>query len=584
MTSAIVPLLSKLLPLGADRDPRRHFEYKMLLIGETGSGKTSFLNLLCNCNLISVLGLTDYGGDALSQFTMFNDVALERHEDLEISMRSNTSAVRLYNVNVGDIQVGIIDTPGFGDTSGLKADEKNTEATVRYLDEQVKFISCVCLVVNGRQSRMNTNLKLVLTQITSILPRTVLNNLVIVFTNTANVLDLNFDPAEFDDFLGAKIGKCRQFCVENPYCKFEKVKRMQDHLSIDEIASNMQSSFKETTIVLAKMCEVMRDFKPVPTDYFTRLYEKRQQIEKNVLRILAEYDNSNNLEENTAVAKRNVEEALTNKMINKDFTISYEYVKIHADVTDLHNTVCGICCSNCHVPCQLESVFRFPKVKKCRIFGLKESNHCTECGHEASHHYHSKTMFRKVTEIREVIVDAMKRNFDSAETNEERARMLLEALEEDRKRLQHKREMLSQELLQALDDFSQLGVSRSFKKLLESQISVIEERIEFIDSDASEHKTRYLRETLKKLQEKLKIVTDALKRPWSPDTNPHFQRNWARKIFGFDPSEQLTDKKIDKTFKTLSNCEHPDKGGDHEYYQRIIRARDILKGQTRTYY
>ena len=64
--------------------------------------------------------------------------------------------------------------------------------------------------------------------------------------------------------------------------------------------------------------------------------------------------------------------------------------------------------------------------------------------------------------------------------------------------------------------FHSLGVSRSFKKLLESQISVIEELIEFIDSDASEHKTRYLRETLKKLQEKLKIVTDALEKALVP--------------------------------------------------------------------
>ena len=554
----------------------------MLLIGETGSGKTSFLNLLCNCNLISALGLADYDGDALSQFKKFNDVTLESHEAHKISMRSNTSAANLYNVKVGDTQVGVIDTPGFGDTSGLKADEKNAEATVRYLDEQVKFISCVCLVVNGRQSRMNTNLKLVLTQITSILPRTVLNNLVIVFTNTANVLDLNFDPARLDEFLGAKIGKCRQFCVENPYCKFEKVKRMQAHLSIDEIASKMQSSFIETTKVLTKMCEVMSDFKPVPTDYFTKLYEKRQQIEQNVLRILAEIDNSNNLEESIAVAKRNVEEALKNKRINKEFTVSYEYETLHADVTVKRNTVCGACCSNCHVPCQLESVFRFPKVKKCRIFGLKGSNHCKECGHEASHHYHSKTMFRKVTETKEVIVDAMKRNFDSAETDEERARMLIEELERNRKRSQHKRELLSQELLQTLDDFSQLGVSRNYKKLLENQISVIEERIESIDSDASEHKMLELREARKQLQEKLKIVTDALKWPWSPDTNPHFQRNWACKIFGFIPSERLTDKEIEKTFKTLSRCEHPDRGGDHEYYQRIVQARDILKGQIRT--
>jgi len=33
-----------------------HNPYKLLLIGETGSGKTSFLNLLCNFEVVSKLG------------------------------------------------------------------------------------------------------------------------------------------------------------------------------------------------------------------------------------------------------------------------------------------------------------------------------------------------------------------------------------------------------------------------------------------------------------------------------------------------------------------------------------------------
>ena len=36
------------------QDP--HYPFKMLLIGETGSGKTSFLNLLYNCGTVQALG------------------------------------------------------------------------------------------------------------------------------------------------------------------------------------------------------------------------------------------------------------------------------------------------------------------------------------------------------------------------------------------------------------------------------------------------------------------------------------------------------------------------------------------------
>ena len=47
----------------------------MLLVGETGSGKTSFLNLICNTAVIQKVGSDfDY---KLDRFEDFNDIELE---------------------------------------------------------------------------------------------------------------------------------------------------------------------------------------------------------------------------------------------------------------------------------------------------------------------------------------------------------------------------------------------------------------------------------------------------------------------------------------------------------------------------
>ena len=97
------------------QDP--HYPFKMLLIGETGSGKTSFINLLYNCVTVQALGC-GFGKEGLEYFRQYNDIQLENAQST--SMESKTNDAILYNVEVGELKVGIIDTPGFGDSRGLK--------------------------------------------------------------------------------------------------------------------------------------------------------------------------------------------------------------------------------------------------------------------------------------------------------------------------------------------------------------------------------------------------------------------------------------------------------------------------------
>ena len=103
------------------QDP--HYPFKILLIGEAGSGKTSFINLLYNCGTVQALGCS-FGKEGLEHLRQFNDIQLENAQST--SMESKTNDATLYNVEVGELKVGIIDTPGFGDSRGLKQDERES--------------------------------------------------------------------------------------------------------------------------------------------------------------------------------------------------------------------------------------------------------------------------------------------------------------------------------------------------------------------------------------------------------------------------------------------------------------------------
>ena len=232
----------------------------MLLIGETGSGKTSFLNLICNCGLVQALHVGFAEGSA--HFRGFNDIKLENA--VANKTESKTSDAKLYNVELCGLKMGVVDTPGFGDSRGIEEDKRNVHRIIDALKEE-EYLNCICLIINGRQSRMSTSLRYVLKEVTSILPREIVSNVIVVFTNTADPLDLNFDSNLLKASFGREIENSRMFCIENPYCRLEKAKKQQGKLPQEKMVRSWQKSLDETSEVLTEMSTTMKDFQRVHT-------------------------------------------------------------------------------------------------------------------------------------------------------------------------------------------------------------------------------------------------------------------------------------------------------------------------------
>ena len=543
-------------------------QFKMLLIGETGSGKTSFLNLMCNYGMIHTLGKQVN----IAEFKQFHNIQLEN--SLSCKMESKTDGATLYKIEYNTVNIGIIDTPGFGDSRGLDIDKQHVTKIIDALKTE-DYINCVCLVINGRNSRMSATLRYVLSEITAILPREVLNNVIVVFTNAADPLDLNFEPTVLAEYLGKNIEN--YFCIENPYCRIEKAKAKMDKLSIEKIARSLQKSFNETAQTLDQMSDTMKDFPKVYTSQFTKLYETKQAIERKVLILLVEYDNQTNLEKVIKKLQEEVDAALKTESLNKEYKSTQVTHRVITKSTSRHNTLCGEknCHSNCHEPCSLDKSFDKESFKSCGAIG--RNDYCKKCGHHYRSHYHDEVKFEKVTEMKENVDESMRKQFKKAESGEEIAQTLHKKFNSDRRSSEKVRKKLSVELLTVIDEFQKLGISRNYAKILEDQLFVINTRLE---GEIGEN-VADLRNSKNEIERKLSLVTKTLKEPWSVDSDPNARKEWAYRIFELQGTIELTNDVIDTKFKELSLKHHPDHGGAEDLFKRILKAREVLKDLTK---
>ncbi|MBN3289479.1 STXA protein, partial [Polypterus senegalus] len=148
----------------------------IMVLGATGSGKSTLINAMVNY-ILGVEWKDDF------RFKLI-------HEETSKSQASSqTSAVTAYEMNYQDYfkvpySFTIVDTPGFGDTTGVQRDKQITNQIRECFSSPlgVQHITTVCFVVQASQARLTHTQKYIFDSILSIFGKDIANNILVLIT------------------------------------------------------------------------------------------------------------------------------------------------------------------------------------------------------------------------------------------------------------------------------------------------------------------------------------------------------------------------------------------------------------------
>jgi len=187
----------KLHKLLRDLDPFK--ELNILILGETGVGKSTWINAFVNyltfASLDEAIASPGLKFIIPFYFSSFDNAGKERkvyhtapnataaEEVVSTEGESATQRTVVHSFQIGDRLVRLIDTPGIGDTRGIEQDKMNMEDILQALTHYSELHG-ILILLKTNITRLTTSFKFCITELLTHLHRSAAKNMVFGFTST----------------------------------------------------------------------------------------------------------------------------------------------------------------------------------------------------------------------------------------------------------------------------------------------------------------------------------------------------------------------------------------------------------------
>ncbi|KAA0711792.1 hypothetical protein E1301_Tti019107 [Triplophysa tibetana] len=372
------------------RDPQKSHK-TVLLVGETGTGKTTLINAMIN-----------YMCGVKREDKIWFEI--QDDESKETSAHSQTSVITVYGVYIPESShnLTIIDTPGYGDTRGIECDKKIAKSLLNLCksDDVFNEIDAVCFVIKADQNRLSERQKYIFDAVQSLFGDDVADNIVLLLTHSDGFPPKNALTAIKEAKVKCAVDEKKQlihFLFNN--CQSETFKEEFQTIqkqTWDLSYKGMREFFKFIDQIKLKTLKITK-----------AVLQKREEFEQKISCLqscVQTIEQQKNKLENSEKALHKLNEE-THPIPTKDVDVSYKE-KIDTDSAK-KATCCTVCEENCHYPgcswiCDL---------KGCHVM---KSNHCTVCTNKchSSKHVKEAKIYETKTKTEKRIDEELKKKHE----------------------------------------------------------------------------------------------------------------------------------------------------------------------------
>ncbi|KAJ8966649.1 hypothetical protein NQ314_003416 [Rhamnusium bicolor] len=503
----------------------KNTDINILLLGETGVGKSTFINSIVNyltytdlknAEKENLLSLIPSIFQVIDKHGKYHIIQIGSERDQNEYLETGESATQNVKTYVFPIwnekkKVRLIDTPGMGDTRGIEQDDINCENILSYIG-QLHELHAICFLFKPTNTRITAFFKYCMAQIFSRLDKSASKNIIFIFTNTRGadygpgdtfrilekiVNDIKSGPSSVDIPLNRNV-----FCFDNEAFKY--LAAVKEGVNFENsVKLRIRESWRKSAGECWRLIKYIVGDKSNPPlePHFiksTSAINEARRIITQLSQPLAEIVEFINV--NLLCLQRQQENLDVSKNSLKELKKNLYMPVVTLDITTL----------TCHDPCYLKNVPKeligAPELLSCAAMNGKRT--CTRCECDFSVHMHIYYM-TKTKEIREIDPNVQK-NVDNKGKVIENANKLIEDIIKRKMEFEKEHDVIVKSCAQ-FAHFLQNNAITPFNDSYKDYINYLIIRENSLGVLCNKAVVQHLEKLIRKYEEEKKSFDEALK-------------------------------------------------------------------------